>query len=71
MTSDLKLIPRLLSETEIIDFLVQILEGLSYMHEKGVIHRWIIPHCIFVTTEGNQTVLKIGDFGLQFPLHHY
>jgi len=60
---DLTNLPYRQSEAEITDYLVQILKGLYYIHEKNIIHRNLIPHHIFRTKEGNQIVLKIGDFG--------
>ena len=39
----------------------QILQGLSYVHRKGIVHRHIKPSNIFITDEGR---VKIADFGL-------
>jgi len=60
---DLKNLPYNLSEREIIEYVIQILEGLSFIHDNNVIHRDIKPENIFIAKEGNQIVLKIGDFG--------
>jgi eukaryotic-like serine/threonine-protein kinase len=50
-----------LTVREMVDIAVQITEGLSAAHVKGIIHRDIKPSNIFVTT-GH--IVKILDFGL-------
>ncbi|CAD2215000.1 Protein kinase domain/Protein tyrosine kinase, putative [Angomonas deanei] len=42
-------------------YIKDIAEGLSYLHEKGVVHRDIKPTNIFISDGG---AVKIGDFGL-------
>jgi serine/threonine-protein kinase len=44
-----------------LDILVEVLEGLAYAHERGVIHRDIKPSNIRLTAEGR---VKIMDFGI-------
>lgn len=46
---------------DVFSLLRQILEGLDYIHKKGVLHRDLKPANIFVDRQGD---IKIGDFGL-------
>jgi calcium-dependent protein kinase len=43
--------------------LFQILSAISHCHEKGIIHRDLKPENIFLVENGNEIVIKIGDFG--------
>jgi serine/threonine protein kinase len=47
-----------------IDYLVQLCDGVEYIHEQGFLHRDICPRNIIVDNEG---VVKIIDFGLTVP----
>ena len=51
-------------EEDKVRFFIQMLQGVSYIHEKGVIHRDLKPSNILFAIEGVGTWIKIGDFGL-------
>lgn len=49
-------------ETEHVrQFMLELLDAVSYIHSKGVYHRDIKPENIFLTQAGS---MKLGDFGL-------
>ena len=50
-----------LNKEEIITIFTKILEGFSYAHKKGIVHRDVKPSNIFITKEGK---VKIMDFGI-------
>ena len=58
--SDL-LVGQPLPEKLVVDLLTQILSGLAYAHEQGVIHRDLKPDNLLLDAQGQ---IKITDFGL-------
>ena len=48
-------------EEQILNWMVQILLGLGYIHKNGIIHRDIKPQNIFIQ---NKHIICIGDFGI-------
>ena len=50
-----------LSYDEAIDYMLQIVDAVSHIHEKEIIHNDLKPDNIFVLSDGN---IKICDFGI-------
>ena len=50
-----------LPEGQIIDFVRQILQGLHYLHEQGVVHRDVKAANVLITEDG---FIKLADFGV-------
>lgn len=55
---------RRLSFPDLLDFSIQIAEGLAAVHRSNVIHRDLKPANIMITTDG---VVKLIDFGIAKP----
>ncbi|MDR3617424.1 MAG: serine/threonine-protein kinase [Candidatus Obscuribacterales bacterium] len=54
-----------LSESEAIAIFIQIMDGLAYAHDQGVIHRDIKPSNVMICDRAdNQLQVKILDFGI-------
>jgi NIMA (never in mitosis gene a)-related kinase 11 len=49
-----------LSEEQILDWFVQLLSAVNYMHSRRVLHRDLKARNIFLKNE----TIKIGDFGI-------
>lgn len=49
------------NKLEVLDMLIQLSEGINYLHNKNIIHRDIKSQNIFLT---KYNTLRIGDFGL-------
>lgn len=55
---------RRLSTTERLQLFTVICSAVQHAHQKGIIHRDIKPSNILVTTNGDQPVPKVIDFGI-------
>jgi serine/threonine protein kinase len=49
---------------------IDIIEGICYIHSKGLIHRDIKPENILIKYEDNNLTAKICDFGLSKWIHN-
>lgn len=57
----------LLEEELIMNWFIQLVQGLQYLHNNKIIHRDIKPQNIFINDEG---VLKLADFGISKAMEH-
>lgn len=56
---------QVLTETECVCVMKQILQGISYVHSMGMIHRDLKPQNILISSlELLEGAVKIADFGL-------
>ncbi len=51
------------TETDARSLLLQIFEGIHYMHSKGIIHRDIKPENLILSSKSGDNLIKIVDFG--------
>ncbi len=57
----------LLAEELIMNWFIQLVQGLNYLHSHKIIHRDVKPQNIFINDQG---VLKLADFGISKAMEH-
>lgn len=62
--SDVMLAGRLLPVTVLLDLAAQALDGLHYLHERGIVHRDVSPENVMVAEEAGRLVAKLIDLGV-------
>jgi serine/threonine protein kinase len=62
---------RKLSDEEKIKIINQIIDGVKYIHNKNIIHRDIKLQNIFIKENEDETIVKIGDFGLSKMIYSH
>ncbi len=55
---------RELSQSQFLEVLAQICDGLSFAHRSGIIHRDIKPSNVRVIRDGKRLLAKVMDFGI-------
>ncbi|VDP17237.1 unnamed protein product [Soboliphyme baturini] len=56
------------SEAVVSHYLRQLLNAVSYCHDRDIIHRDIQPKCVFLATKDNSAPVKLGGFHLAVQL---
>jgi flagellar biosynthesis GTPase FlhF len=59
---------QLFSESEILDWFVQMTLALKHIHDRKILHRDIKSQNVFLTSK--QSIVKLGDFGIAKSLAH-
>lgn len=67
LASKIKQTETYFSETQILDWFVQIVLAIKHMHDRKIVHRDIKSSNIFLTS---MNVVKLGDFGISSCLSH-
>lgn len=53
-----------LSQSQYLEVLAQVCDGLSYAHRNGIIHRDIKPSNVRIIQDGKRLLAKVMDFGI-------
>ena len=53
--------PKLLAESQVLDWFVQLCLALKHVHDRKILHRDLKSQNVFLTSNG---IVKLGDFGI-------
>ncbi|XP_028747108.1 serine/threonine-protein kinase Nek4 isoform X1 [Peromyscus leucopus] len=59
---------QLLPESQVVEWFVQIVMALQYLHEKHILHRDLKTQNVFLT---RTNIIKVGDLGIARVLEHH
>jgi len=52
------------SEKDALGMVLQIFQGIQYLHKNNIVHRDLKPENLLLSSKGEDAILKLADFGL-------
>lgn len=53
-----------MTQAEALQLVAPVFEVMSHAHDRGIVHRDLKPANLFLARQGNETVIKVLDFGI-------